>query len=167
MELGDATTTAVLSSSNMAPGPSSRPASTAVAFVGEQIEVQLPTKPGQQQQRQHHHPDLGSSAAAAAAAAGHNDHNDKDATVVPRVLLSNFSVAVNTTRTVRIVLAIGNSSEVAVALASELAETFDTQWTEAAAKWSARWQGAFDPVDSDFSGSVSYTHLTLPTIYSV
>lgn len=96
------------------------------------------------------------SAATALVLAGGDDDPDiqipPDATGIPRAEFSSLRVAAGSTRTLRVVLTIGADRGDAIRLAQQVAGNFPTWWNEAHDKWQQRWDAAFDPTGSDFSG---------------
>tara|TARA_B110000208_G_C11778562_1_gene432975 strand:+ start:128 stop:2587 length:2460 start_codon:yes stop_codon:yes gene_type:complete len=81
-----------------------------------------------------------------------------DATTnVPSATYAEFTVPAHASRTLSVVFAVGTTVAAAEALAGKAAATqahFDASWAAAQIKWEARWQSAFDPSDSYFSGAV-------------
>ena len=76
---------------------------------------------------------------------------------VPRALFRQLLVAPGVTRTLRVVMAVANTSDNAMTLAlstAGTAEVFDMTWAECHDKWEARWHAAFNNSDAFFSGSL-------------
>lgn len=76
---------------------------------------------------------------------------------VPRALFRQLVVDPGATRTLRVVMAVANASDTAMALAlssAASADVFDATWAECHDKWEARWRAAFNNSDAFFSGSL-------------
>eukprot|EP00755_Sulcionema_specki_P030344 Sspe_Gene.94135::Locus_66589_Transcript_2_3_Confidence_0.429_Length_2337::g.94135::m.94135 len=73
---------------------------------------------------------------------------------------SKVELGGNSTKTLRMVMAVGNQSNVVLAHALGVMKDFPSLWSDAQVKWEERWQSAFDPRGTHFTGNLPL--LSLP-----